>query len=304
MTIRCMIQASAALWALNTAAGQVVPIGPFVGDRREPLDLVNPPIATQEFDLFSDTVTLMAPLATTEYGAAAVKIELGGSLNGDSATPRTGNYLISVLYDSGDPRAATFVFSDLNVVRFGGYFNNNSPTNDAVFEFYDHGRNLIGTYQASIPKAGNVWYWHGWESSVPIHRVTYKGLSPAPFSGGFIWFDDLELGFGSATLQGACCLEDDSCQLLTESDCGGLLGATYQGDNIECAGACEPAGGGCAADCAGPAPDGQVNVNDLLALLANWGPGAACDIAPAPGGDGVINVSDLLALLAAWGACT
>jgi probable HAF family extracellular repeat protein len=51
--------------------------------------------------------------------------------------------------------------------------------------------------------------------------------------------------------------------------------------------------------------DGTVNVGDLLALLAGWGP---CPAPPAPcpadlNGDGVVNVADLLGLLAAWGNC-
>ncbi|MCH7547721.1 MAG: hypothetical protein IID30_15085 [Planctomycetes bacterium] len=60
----------------------------------------------------------------------------------------------------------------------------------------------------------------------------------------------------------------------------------------------------CPADCANGTPDGNVNVTDLLALLANWGGTPTfCDIAP-PGGDGTVNVTDLLALLGAWGACS
>ncbi|MCH7603825.1 MAG: hypothetical protein IIB54_13770, partial [Planctomycetes bacterium] len=48
--------------------------------------------------------------------------------------------------------------------------------------------------------------------------------------------------------------------------------------------------------------DGNVNVTDLLALLAKWGPcSAPCP--PDNNGDGNVNVTDLLALLAAWGAC-
>lgn len=59
----------------------------------------------------------------------------------------------------------------------------------------------------------------------------------------------------------------------------------------------------CPADCAGSTPDGNVNVTDLLALLANWGgTPTLCDFAP-PGGDGAVNVTDLLALLGAWGPC-
>ena len=47
--------------------------------------------------------------------------------------------------------------------------------------------------------------------------------------------------------------------------------------------------------------DNSVNVTDLLALLAAWGPnpGHPADT----NGDGTVNVTDLLALLAAWGVC-
>ena len=47
--------------------------------------------------------------------------------------------------------------------------------------------------------------------------------------------------------------------------------------------------------------DMTVNVTDLLAMLAAWGPnpGHAADI----NNDDTVNVIDLLAMLAAWGAC-
>ncbi len=68
--------------------------------------------------------------------------------------------------------------------------------------------------------------------------------------------------------------------------------------------------GGCLGDItdsAGIAPDGEVNVFDLLALLAAWGPCPGCpeDITDSAGAapDGVVDVFDLLALLAAWGSC-
>jgi hypothetical protein len=56
----------------------------------------------------------------------------------------------------------------------------------------------------------------------------------------------------------------------------------------------------CPADCASPG-DGNVNVTDLLALLAKWGMpgGGSCDT----DGSGLVDVTDLLALLAAWGVC-
>ena len=58
------------------------------------------------------------------------------------------------------------------------------------------------------------------------------------------------------------------------------------------------------------APDGMVNVQDLLAVIGAWGPcgdpnNCAADIAPSgpPMGDGIANVQDLLAVIGAWGAC-
>ena len=48
--------------------------------------------------------------------------------------------------------------------------------------------------------------------------------------------------------------------------------------------------------------DGSVNVTDLLALLAAWGP-CAQPCPPDINTDGNVNVTDLLALLAAWGLC-
>lgn len=59
---------------------------------------------------------------------------------------------------------------------------------------------------------------------------------------------------------------------------------------------------GCAEDLTG---DLVVGVNDLLALINQWGPcGSPCpaDITPL-GGDGMVGVSDLLALINAWGPC-
>jgi hypothetical protein len=53
----------------------------------------------------------------------------------------------------------------------------------------------------------------------------------------------------------------------------------------------------CPWDCADPA-DGEVNVVDFLALLAQWhGPGS-CDF---DGGD--VHITDFLIMLAHWGTC-
>jgi len=61
-----------------------------------------------------------------------------------------------------------------------------------------------------------------------------------------------------------------------------------------------------------PPPSGNqiVNVQDLLAVIAAWGPCAKpnncpADIAPPgpPVGNDIVNVQDLLAVIAAWGTC-
>jgi hypothetical protein len=55
--------------------------------------------------------------------------------------------------------------------------------------------------------------------------------------------------------------------------------------------------------------DGQVNVDDLIAVILAWGPcpappavgGCPADIAPAPDGDGQVNVDDLIMVILNWG---
>jgi hypothetical protein len=96
--------------------------------------------------------------------------------------------------------------------------------------------------------------------------------------------------------RGACCLGDD-CHILSQADCLAADGA-YEGDFTSCDDI----------DCAPPDPcpadlngTGDVDVQDLLALIMDWGSCANC---PADlDGDGMVNVIDLLAMLAAWGDC-
>jgi len=47
--------------------------------------------------------------------------------------------------------------------------------------------------------------------------------------------------------------------------------------------------------------DGNINTNDLLAVIGNWGPcmGCAADI----NGDGNVDITDLLAVIGNWGSC-
>ncbi len=55
--------------------------------------------------------------------------------------------------------------------------------------------------------------------------------------------------------------------------------------------------GSCPADCGGD-NDGDVGINDFLALLAQWGSPGSCDF-----DGGGVGINDFLDLLAAWGPC-
>jgi len=56
----------------------------------------------------------------------------------------------------------------------------------------------------------------------------------------------------------------------------------------------------CFCDC-NSEPDGVVNTQDFLALLAQWGSDGSCDCKQPP--DGVVDTQDFLAILATWGDC-
>jgi hypothetical protein len=94
-------------------------------------------------------------------------------------------------------------------------------------------------------------------------------------------------------------LADDPCNLpptlLENWSIGDLVGLDNDGDLVydgfddDC----------CIADCVLPR-DGNVDVTDLLRVLADWGtPGAGCDTDYS----GDIDVTDLLKVLADWGSC-
>jgi hypothetical protein len=98
---------------------------------------------------------------------------------------------------------------------------------------------------------------------------------------------------------------DDPCNqgpaFLENWSVGDTEGLDNDGDDLydqndpDCAGA-PP----CPCDCNSP-PDGVVNVQDFLALLAQWGGAGSCDCNNPP--DGVVNVQDFLQILATWGDC-
>lgn len=64
--------------------------------------------------------------------------------------------------------------------------------------------------------------------------------------------------------------------------------------------------GTCPSDVTGGSgiPDGQINIDDLLALVNLWGQaGGAVDMAPGTCGNSVVDIDDLLVIINAWGTC-
>ena len=96
--------------------------------------------------------------------------------------------------------------------------------------------------------------------------------------------------------QGACCIGFE-CIQASLADCNVLEGE-FQGTGSSCN---TPDICG-VPDCEGDANgDGQINVNDLLGVIGEWGCSAACDYDVT--GDGQVNVSDVLMVIGAWGPC-
>ncbi len=102
--------------------------------------------------------------------------------------------------------------------------------------------------------------------------------------------------------EAVACLSDETGNAatldVTEGDnfylrIGSADGTTGEGSTMII---CVP-GEDCPGDCADS--NGEVDVNDLLALIGAWGSSGDCDV----DGSGEINVSDLLELISAWGVC-
>ena len=105
----------------------------------------------------------------------------------------------------------------------------------------------------------------------------------------------------SKVIAGACCVSG-TCVDTTFAECIGL-GGVYQGDNTTCDGGvtCTIFGpGDCREDFNA---DGRVDIDDLLAILGDWGScpkeACPCDL----NRDETVDVNDLLRVVSAWGEC-
>ncbi len=112
-------------------------------------------------------------------------------------------------------------------------------------------------------------------------------------TGGAFQGDSTDCGSVSCPLPVGGCCGGDWCLDLTEVDCEAVAGQWSGVETLCDADPCSE----CPADVNG---DGEVNVNDLLAIIAEWGAsGGSSDV----DGNGTVDVSDLLAVIAAWGGC-
>jgi hypothetical protein len=103
---------------------------------------------------------------------------------------------------------------------------------------------------------------------------------------------------------GRCCVPDGTCVLTYHSSCAQFLNGYF----LQNCQPCSACAGSCVADIAPHPGNGQVDVDDLVAVITGWGPCPmfdVCppDVAPAPSGNNVVNVDDLIAVIMAWGPC-
>jgi RNA polymerase sigma factor (sigma-70 family) len=168
--------------AANVASsnGAVVGIGPFPGTPSEGFDHLGLAGAQQLVRILGGTATV----SNLTHGGA-LKLERSSSLDGVLVTPRSSPLML------GQLGVSEWVFNP-PLIKFGGYFANNSRFDDATVDFYDTSDTRVGSATASVPKGNRGWSWNGWQSEVPIHRLVITG-NDAGFLHGFIWFDDMQV---------------------------------------------------------------------------------------------------------------
>ncbi len=164
----------------SSDASTLSKVDPFPGTASEGFDHLGITGAQQKISILGG----MATVSNLTHGGA-LKIERSSSLDGVLVTPRSPPSML------GQLGISEWVFKT-PVIRFGGYFQNNSRFDDAIVDFYDVDNGLIGSMTASVPKNLRAWTWNGWQSEVPIHRMVVTG-NDVVFLNGFIWFDDVRV---------------------------------------------------------------------------------------------------------------
>ena len=102
---------------------------------------------------------------------------------------------------------------------------------------------------------------------------------------------------------GRCCTPSGECVLTSSVSCSINTNGFWIGCDP-----CETCEKTCVPDIAPHPGDGNVDVDDLLAVINGWGacnPFITCpaDVAPGPAGNDVVDVDDLIAVINGWGPC-
>ncbi|MCH8151523.1 MAG: hypothetical protein IH830_04015 [Planctomycetes bacterium] len=168
---------SIAVSAAGSAAGAIVPIGPFDGDKAEGFETQPPFQFERSYDVFGGQGVVQ------QLGAGqGLHITTGWSFFG-LVFPHSGTYFMG-----GAGVNAAWMF-DFPALRFGGYFTTNADVADAVAEFFDADNNSLGILPVTAPLNG-AWTWNGWETDgAGIKRIEI--VSNNIFN-GFIMHDDMQ----------------------------------------------------------------------------------------------------------------
>jgi hypothetical protein len=161
--------------------GQIVPVGPFVGDHSEGFE--NGLFTYQETACVQPFILGASGTLCDSTGMGTF---LGSTLIGNcTVTPHSGTFWVWT-----QEGFATYQFGQ-DVARFGGYFASAGYHPDITVRFYDAAGALIDTQVGSVP-ADCAWHWNGWESQGnPFRRV--EVLLNNPFGGKFAVMDDMQV---------------------------------------------------------------------------------------------------------------
>ena len=224
------------------------------------------------FGCFPNTETGLTP-----YQAQGDFFELA-----DVAPPATGQTIRITGYGSVSPPVSA-TWNGVQKTHAGPYYSHSGTT-------------IRYTVDTSGGNSGSAVLDESTGFAIGIH--THAGCDPANHGTAI---QNAGLQNALANPQGVCipigaCCVVDQCTLETEDGCAGL-GGDYHGVGATCDGnPCDV--GECLADVTG---DGTVDVSDILAVIAAWGPCKGCpeDIDDS----GAVDVGDVLAVIAAWGLC-
>ena len=149
--MRCFFQSRGVPFAIAvaltlpaSALAVITSIGPFSGTLHENFDEFPTDTAVRFLDLFNNQARI-----TVEGTSNSIKLEFSSSLGGDLVTP------ISRLM-CGQLGIADWTFTT-PAARFGGYWENNSHTDDATAEFFDANGVLFDTRVVPVSTTLQQW---------------------------------------------------------------------------------------------------------------------------------------------------